>query len=123
MGSSKIHVLAWVKQSGFLPLQNLMHVDADLLRTRLPEWQGLVSLSPEKAGSLTRCSFCMPIIKYNSSKEFTQARRTCNIQFRFPTSRCGPLSRVSIVTGVQTSPVSYECPAVVHHRPLLHVSA
>jgi hypothetical protein len=53
MGSSKIHVLAWVKQSGFLPLQNLMHVDADLLRTRLPEWQGLVSLSPEKAGSLT----------------------------------------------------------------------
>jgi hypothetical protein len=29
---------------GVLPLENLVHVDPDLLRTRLPEWQNLVSL-------------------------------------------------------------------------------
>ena len=65
MGSGKSHVLAWMKQRGFLPLQNLVLVDADLLRTRLPEWKGLVSLSPEKAGSLTHSEsvYCIEILQ------------------------------------------------------------
>lgn len=65
MGSGKSHVLAWMKQRGFLPLQNLVLVDADLLRTRLPEWNGLVSLSPEKAGSLTHSEsvYCIEILQ------------------------------------------------------------
>jgi hypothetical protein len=65
MGSGKSHVLAWMQQKGFLPLQNLVQVDADLLRTRLPEWQGLVSLSPEKAGSLTHSEsvYCIEILQ------------------------------------------------------------
>ena len=55
----------WMRDNGHFPLAHIVHVDPDILRSRLPEWSQYTSLNPEIAGSLTHSEsgYCVEIIQ------------------------------------------------------------
>ena len=54
MGAGKSWTLEWLWQRGIFPLDEIVHLDADLVKAALPEWDALVERSPLTAGGLTR---------------------------------------------------------------------
>eukprot|EP00301_Raphidiophrys_heterophryoidea_P014689 c23136_g1_i1.p1 GENE.c23136_g1_i1~~c23136_g1_i1.p1 ORF type:complete len:726 (-),score=154.13 c23136_g1_i1:13-2160(-) len=42
MGAGKGHVLSWMSEHGFLPLEHVVHVDPDYFKTAMPEWRQYV---------------------------------------------------------------------------------
>ena len=65
MGAGKSHVVDWMQNHGYLPLANLVHIDPDAVRSRLPEWQQYIAQSPEEAGSRTQLEsgYCVEILQ------------------------------------------------------------
>lgn len=40
MGAGKSHVVHWMWQQGHFPLDQIVHIDADVFKTAMPEWAG-----------------------------------------------------------------------------------
>merc|ERR1719215_504679 len=53
MGAGKSHVVSWLGEEGYLPLDSFVRADPDCFRERLPEWEKYNSLDPETAGRHT----------------------------------------------------------------------
>ena len=54
MGAGKSHTMAWLFDQGIFPLCDIVHIDPDLFKTALPEWDGYVQHDPLSAGFHTR---------------------------------------------------------------------
>jgi hypothetical protein len=53
MGAGKSHVVKWMSNKGYFPLPDIVKVDADSMRTYLPEWKGYIDADKWSAGALT----------------------------------------------------------------------
>ncbi len=54
MGAGKSFAVRWMSNKGYFPLPDFVKVDADSIRTYLPEWGGYIVAQPLDAGRLTR---------------------------------------------------------------------
>jgi glutaredoxin/predicted ABC-type ATPase len=54
MGAGKSHVVRWMSNQGYFPLPDIVKVDADSMRTYLPEWKSYIDADRWTAGELTR---------------------------------------------------------------------
>ena len=65
MGAGKSHVVEWLRQQGYVSLSRHVHIDADIFRSRLPEWDNYTSRNFENAGLLTQSEsgFCVEILQ------------------------------------------------------------
>jgi hypothetical protein len=50
MGAGKSHVMNWMYEQGHLPLHEIVHVDADVFKSAMPEWEGYAVLPPYGKG-------------------------------------------------------------------------
>lgn len=51
MGVGKGHVLSWLSQRGFFPVEYIAHIDPDFFKRIMPEWRTYVSNNKEFAGT------------------------------------------------------------------------
>ena len=49
MGAGKSHTVRWMWEAGHFPLEAIVHLDPDLFKTAMPEWDGYVALDPMSA--------------------------------------------------------------------------
>ena len=65
MGAGKSHVVEWLRQQGYVSLSRHVRIDADIFRSRLPEWDNYTSRNFENAGLLTQSEsgFCVEILQ------------------------------------------------------------
>jgi len=63
MGAGKSHVINWMSAQGHFPLPNIVQVDPDAFRERLPEWKTYIETNPGTAGRLTHreCGYCVEL--------------------------------------------------------------
>jgi len=63
MGAGKSHVIRWLSAKGVFPLSDIVHIDPDVFRTRLPEWEEYVRRDGLTAGMLTHkeAGYCVEI--------------------------------------------------------------
>ena len=54
MGAGKSHTVRWMWEAGHFPLEAIVHLDPDLFKTAMPEWDGYVALDPMSAGQRTQ---------------------------------------------------------------------
>ena len=54
MGAGKSHTVRWMWEAGYFPLEAIVHLDPDLFKTAMPEWDGYVALDPMSAGQRTQ---------------------------------------------------------------------
>eukprot|EP00928_Gymnodinium_smaydae_P070710 TRINITY_DN54492_c0_g1_i1.p1 TRINITY_DN54492_c0_g1~~TRINITY_DN54492_c0_g1_i1.p1 ORF type:complete len:441 (-),score=43.23 TRINITY_DN54492_c0_g1_i1:232-1554(-) len=54
MGAGKGHVVRWMEQKGYLPLDRFVVVDPDQIRQSFPEWPGYLAQGAQRAGELTQ---------------------------------------------------------------------
>lgn len=40
MGAGKSHVMNWMYDKDYFPIHEIVHVDADVFKTAMPEWEG-----------------------------------------------------------------------------------
>eukprot|EP00397_Hematodinium_sp_SG-2012_P007570 GEMP01007617.1.p1 GENE.GEMP01007617.1~~GEMP01007617.1.p1 ORF type:complete len:714 (+),score=128.89 GEMP01007617.1:215-2356(+) len=52
-GAGKGHVMRWLSNNEYLPLEEVVHIDPDYFKRLMPEWKKYVELSDENAGTLT----------------------------------------------------------------------
>ena len=52
MGAGKGYALQWMSDSGFFPLDNIVHIDPDHFKSVMPEWEGYTNADTRSAGSL-----------------------------------------------------------------------
>jgi len=66
MGAGKGHVLNYMNQNGYFPLQSFVIVDPDEIRSQFPEYSLYKSENPLKAGELTRkeAGYMVEILSY-----------------------------------------------------------
>lgn len=53
MGAGKGYVLHWLSEQGHFPLEDIVHVDPDLFKSMMPEFNGYVERDRDSAGSMT----------------------------------------------------------------------
>lgn len=63
MGAGKGHTIQWMVEEGHFPIIELVHVDPDIIRARLPENPGYLQRYPETAGRMTHreSGYCVEI--------------------------------------------------------------
>ncbi|EKX39091.1 hypothetical protein GUITHDRAFT_76626 [Guillardia theta CCMP2712] len=63
MGAGKSRTIHWMSEQGLFPLPDIVQIDPDSFRERLPEWQGYIERDPSMAGRLTHkeCGLCVEI--------------------------------------------------------------
>jgi hypothetical protein len=63
MGAGKGHTIKWMGEQGHLPLDELVQIDPDVFRARLPEWPMYSQRDPETAGRLTQreSGYCVEV--------------------------------------------------------------
>ena len=63
MGAGKSRVVSWLSSKGIFPLTDIVQIDPDAFRERLPEWKGYLANDPASAGMLTHreCGYCVEI--------------------------------------------------------------
>jgi len=54
MGAGKGYVVRWMDQNGYLPMEEFVVVDPDIIRQMLPEWDAYVNYDSESAGDKTQ---------------------------------------------------------------------
>eukprot|EP01060_Flectonema_neradi_P008400 TRINITY_DN16002_c0_g1_i1.p1 TRINITY_DN16002_c0_g1~~TRINITY_DN16002_c0_g1_i1.p1 ORF type:complete len:462 (+),score=82.14 TRINITY_DN16002_c0_g1_i1:44-1429(+) len=54
MGAGKSHCVRWMCDNGYFPLPDIVQIDPDRFKERLPEWEGYLHHDPLSAGSMLR---------------------------------------------------------------------
>ena len=54
MGAGKSHCVRWMCDNGYFPLPDIVQIDPDRFKERLPEWEGYLQHDPLSAGSMLR---------------------------------------------------------------------
>ena len=72
MGAGKSHVVRWMSKQGHFQLPNIVQIDPDVFRTRLPEWQGYIQNCFKSAGQRTHkeSGYCVEIAQVQEVKHF-----------------------------------------------------
>jgi len=63
MGAGKSRVVSWLSSQGIFPLTDIVQIDPDAFRERLPEWKGYKTHDAAAAGMLTHreCGYCIEV--------------------------------------------------------------
>jgi glutaredoxin/predicted ABC-type ATPase len=71
MGAGKSHVVNWMSSEGHFPLPNIVQIDPDAFRSRLPEWGTYLSRDPLMAGRLTHreCGYCVELAQESALQQ------------------------------------------------------
>lgn len=59
MGAGKSYTMNWMMRMGIIPIPKLRHIDPDVFKRKLPEWNYYVKLNATTAGSLTHLESSM----------------------------------------------------------------
>jgi len=54
MGAGKGYAMSWLSQHGLFELENLVHIDMDYFRRKMPEWEKYKDCVGEQAGSMSQ---------------------------------------------------------------------
>merc|ERR1712233_90517 len=58
MGAGKGYTLAWMRRNGYLLPRNIVHIDPDYFKQKMPEWKEYIKRDNENVGTLCHRESC-----------------------------------------------------------------